>query len=235
MADFHEFYDAVDEARSLYSKSRHSLKNKVSKFGESNCDAYGCADVIASVKDEPIDIGDVEMLPAERNWSAKSVENRTFEQRHSQIVIKQEVDYDALETPNANEKQLDLFIWDYVNPWCEVCNYRCNTLTEFKNHYRRTHNKRSTRMRCCNRMVLLFNILDHVDCHMNPDKYKCNKCDQQFWLAKDLREHLKFHMHRTYDTDICQKKYATCHGTEDDILLVHPYEKQFKQETCEKR
>lgn len=233
LADFHEFFNAIDGARSLYSKRRNSLKNKVPKFVEIDCDAYGFADVIASAN--AIDIGDVEMLPAERNCSAKCVENKTFEQRHKRIVIKQEIDYDVIETPDANQKQLDQFVWDYVNPWCEICSHRCDTLTEFKNHYRRMHNKRSTRMRCCNRMVLLFNILDHIDCHMNPDKYKCDKCEQQFWLAKDLREHLKFHMHKTFDTDICQEKYATCHGTEDDILLAHPYEKQFKQEICNKR
>lgn len=202
LADFHDFYNAVDEARDIYLK--RAVKEEVpSNITESNGDAGDCdiGDNV-SVKSEPMDF-DVDEWEMESqkleekyhtlqsNDAFENIENDYFDLEYvddecetqnsvetrdefstSKVVVRP---INTDEKPSTNEITTNNAapeISEVMNMSCFYCNFQFKTLSQLIKHFQSTHNDRCIKIRCCDTNLKMNELLEHMEYHKNPDKYK---------------------------------------------------------------
>lgn len=69
-------------------------------------------------------------------------------------------------------KELMKLMPEYFNLNCEICKYKCISLTEMSKHYREKHNQSKATVKCCRRKLNFNLIRDHILFHLNPDVFK---------------------------------------------------------------
>lgn len=167
LANFHEFYNAVDQAKDVYLKN--TIGNNVLNFITINCDEFD-EDILQSVKDEPINDDN------DDNVNNVIGDNRTsYREIHTTTVIAENASNSIQDTIEAIE-----VINDQVHPKqlfvkCCICNHQLRTSSETMNHYRSEHNESSYRMqitKCCGPRLFPSEIYDHIQYHLNSDAFK---------------------------------------------------------------
>lgn len=79
-------------------------------------------------------------------------------------------------TPSDSDKtvgeHLENLVPNYMDMVCEVCSHPFESLATAIGHYRRTHNQRGIIVKCCQRRVDLYDMVEHIQYHLNPDIFK---------------------------------------------------------------
>lgn len=74
----------------------------------------------------------------------------------------------------------DTMIRDYFAMACEICPFQFGTFLEARGHYRKAHQKAGY-LACCNkRFFYRGGLIDHINVHLNPEKFK------YVWRGGDL-------------------------------------------------
>lgn len=173
LANFHEFYNAVETAKNIYLAS--DVKTEEPNFTVVNCDLieFGDDAVKAEPKEELAPLGksavesdgpqDKELNRDSKDYDgAASVSSSTVFAKSS--VTKKGI--------TKSKNNIDHLVADYIDMACEICEHPFKTLKKARGHLRGIHKLRSIKVKCCQRKVDLYDISGHIQSHLNPEIYK---------------------------------------------------------------
>lgn len=190
LADFHEFYKAVDVARNAYFNNR--VKEEVPNFIEINCDGF-IGDV-PLVKNEPIciDVNDLKPPPPEKrqnenkyglttsiafdsnNHDGESIEcGEEFESKCD--FTFEEISLEPASVDEAFKRETDQLETDELCVKCALCKHPLRTPSEAHSHYRTQHSENTQdrqKLTCCGRRLYPHEMSSHAKYHLNRDAFK---------------------------------------------------------------
>lgn len=70
------------------------------------------------------------------------------------------------------KKKFDHLISKYMDMKCEICRHPFDTLSDASYHYRSKHQRRTAKLKCCQRRIKMPDIRDHIQYHLNPNMFK---------------------------------------------------------------
>ncbi|TMW41732.1 hypothetical protein DOY81_013188, partial [Sarcophaga bullata] len=140
----------------------------------------------------------------------------------------------------TNRKENDQFIAKHLKDIaCDLCKTSFESFGALRHHFTEIHKRRGYVICCskkfCNRTLLV----DHIHTHLNPDHFKCTKCDRV--LPDRLR--LESHMLRLHEVtelekkrcDVCQKPFIDGYSLRIHKLTHLPEDqKKFPCKECGK-
>lgn len=99
----------------------------------------------------------------------------------------------------------------YFQMKCDLCDTQFNSLKMARSHYVSEHDVPYGYIKCCG-IKLRANsvVLDHIQWHINPDKYKCRLCKKETNGRPNLLKHLKSHRilsQKQFYCNLCDKYF----------------------------
>lgn len=76
---------------------------------------------------------------------------------------------------NKNKLEKDKFdklAPNFMDMECEVCKQPFKKLSEARKHYRVKHKQRNVWMRCCQKRMDLYDIIEHIQHHLDPEIFR---------------------------------------------------------------
>ncbi|XP_053685534.1 transcription factor grauzone-like [Sabethes cyaneus] len=71
-------------------------------------------------------------------------------------------------------------IQEFFTMKCDVCSETFATLDQLQRHTRKQHNMRGS-IKCCNRVFYKkCRIIDHINFHLNPGRFRCDICNKNY-------------------------------------------------------
>lgn len=67
---------------------------------------------------------------------------------------------------------LESLVPNSMDMLCEICQHPFESLTAANHHYRNTHNQRAIVVKCCQKRIDLYDMLEHIQYHLNPDIFR---------------------------------------------------------------
>lgn len=192
MANFHEFYNAVDVAKNIFLTN--TVKAEVPNFVQINCDGFD--DDIQSVKEEPVNVDYINFEPSslEMHGSRNQVGarglidinkrddeetgfNASIDKMPVEATTAATLDENTYDSPQteALEEEIDQLCFKQMDIRCGLCNHPLSTASQAVNHHRSEHNANAYHkqiIKCCDRQLLPYDIRDHVQYHSNPNAFK---------------------------------------------------------------
>lgn len=99
-----------------------------------------------------------------------------------------------------------------MNMTCEKCDLPIKTLSALIKHYQEEHKEERIQMKCCSTKLKIHELLDHMEYHKNPEKYRCGKHGIVF--------------------ELCLLKYLVCDFDFVGVLAVSENSRCRKISTC---
>lgn len=195
LANFHEFYTAVDAAKHIYLGK--FVKEEVPNFIEINCDGF--AENFPPVKDEPtinskllpvvhfndnseelgdsiesiaINTRDAEHIECDEEAIRDNYDSVMYEVTEQESTAIDDVD----DMPHSPKMEVvDEETVQTLNIRCGLCGRSVCKSSEAVNHYRSEHGEHAPHrqiIKCCDRQLLPYDIRDHTRYHLNPDSFK---------------------------------------------------------------
>lgn len=140
---------------------------------------------------------------------------------------------------NKNYDDMDKFLAEHFKITCYICNIPMETFSVMRKHFDVHHNGRG-HVKCCNKKIFRRNVLaDHIHRHLDPNYFKCQKCDKVLADRRCLELHMEIHegnQEKIHGCDICGKSFAKI-----SVLKIHrtihlsEEEKRFPCTVCGKK
>lgn len=74
---------------------------------------------------------------------------------------------------NKSEKdEFDKLAPSFMHMECEVCKQPFTKLSEVRKHYRVKHKQRNVWMKCCQKRMDLYDIIEHIRHHLDPEIFR---------------------------------------------------------------
>lgn len=142
--------------------------------------------------------------------------------------IDTDLDYDDDENKNdangvekvkeksSKTKEFDAFIAQHFKDQlpCELCGHLSADFTELRTHFREVHNNNKGYVLCCkHKYSQRFHFVEHLQVHLNPQKFQCAECGKCSANGRSLVAHMNS-MHkpealeRRFECEVCHKKFA---------------------------
>lgn len=182
VADFHDFYNAVDEAKKNYveidAKKEIPIVDDVVNYSVQ----VQCEDD-DSLKSEPMDFDFVQVeMPSlgQVNIPTNATKQR-IESSAIEVRAKEKVPILAYGQPMAGQPMTGQpmtgsgaqLISEFMNMTCFYCGIQINTVYEITEHHQDEHSDEyHLRVKCCDTKLELTELLEHMEYHRQPDKYK---------------------------------------------------------------
>ncbi|XP_017472166.1 PREDICTED: zinc finger protein 431-like [Rhagoletis zephyria] len=131
---------------------------------------------------------------------------------------------DRAREKSIKTKEFDAFIAQHFKEQlpCELCGHLSADFTELHIHFRDVHQNNKGYVVCCrHKYSQRFHFVEHLQVHLNPQKFQCTECGKCSANARSLVAHMKS-MHdpeaseRRFECEICHKKF-----TKLPILKTH--------------
>lgn len=88
------------------------------------------------------------------------------------------------------EAQLQQFFLSLKLLNCEPCGLSFDDYLPYENHMKGQHASTSVSVECCGQLRYgRLGILDHLEFHLDGDRYKCSECSAQFDCSSKLNRH----------------------------------------------
>ncbi|XP_065086586.1 transcription factor grauzone-like [Ochlerotatus camptorhynchus] len=151
-------------------------------------------------------------------------------------------------------------IQEFFTITCEFCSDTFDTFYRLQLHTRRDHNARAS-IKCCNLVLYRkYKIIEHIDSHLNPNRFhcdvcnrsyknryylelhnlkkhsdsekpfKCDKCPQSFPKEFLLKAHLPTHIQA--ECPLCHKMVANAFTLRSHMDIMHGDKTKLICETC---
>lgn len=81
----------------------------------------------------------------------------------------------SVATVNKNivmRDKFDKLAPNYIDMVCERCKHPFTRLSEARKHYRLKHKQRNAWVKCCQKKMDLYDIIEHIQYHLNPEIFK---------------------------------------------------------------
>lgn len=197
LADFHEFYNAVEETKAAYLIT--ITKDDTPKFVEINCDSFECEDDSSVPKEKPDEIVikvEMESIIKDSSDDDKSLVQQddidddgenvaNLEDKSSlDAVARRPADEATPKTESTispskgyegtegEQKHLESLVPNFMDMVCDTCQYPFESLAAANAHYRHEHRQRGIVVKCCQKRVDLYDVFEHIQYHLNPDIFK---------------------------------------------------------------
>lgn len=114
---------------------------------------------------------------------------------------------------------------------CELCNEPFEDFRGMKKHFQIKHQQNGY-LSCCSRKYYQRSLfVDHLQCHLNPDYFKCKDCGKVLSDRKNFQEHI-LRVHRPEDLalkhacDVCGKCFTKAYRLRQHKLIHLPEEER---------
>lgn len=129
------------------------------------------------------------------------------------------------------DAEADQKLRDMVEVKCYLCNLPFDTFREVNKHFSETHpSYKFGFLKCCGKSFeRRYLLLEHIETHLNPEKFKCSICANKSFDSKlSLARHMK-NMHDTEKVlltcEICKREFKSSHSLKIHMQL-HEVDKQ---------
>lgn len=180
---------------------------KVEEMDNENCQAEEVADTEADIiKDEEEE---------DRSSLSESSEEEPLRKRPKRVKrkYKKRATLDKPKPDGKKNEQLEQDnkkIREFFKITCEFCSESFDAFYRLQVHTRRAHSARAS-IKCCNRvMYKKCRIIEHIDSHLNPDRFHCDVCNKSYNSRYYLELHnLKKHSdeEKPFKCDKCNNRF----------------------------
>lgn len=189
---------------------------------------------VTKVTDDAENDDDAEQMGGNKSDSLMSSDEDVEE-----IVIEK-----LLEHPGTMDREtllkLEREVTEYFRMNCDLCGQQMSSLDNVKKHFSTKHkSNRGYLICCCNKKVKMRrSIIEHVQWHINPNRFQCDECSKKFNEMRALRKHMV--IHRTKDEDRvdchrCGKRFVNQRSLNEHTSRVHPPDHQkFTCDICQR-
>lgn len=131
-----------------------------------------------------------------------------------------------------NQQDDNKFIAEHYQQMnCELCNEPFEDFKGMKKHFQIKHQQNGY-LSCCSRKYYQRSLfVDHLQCHLNPDYFKCKDCGKILSDRKNFQEHI-LRVHRPEDMalkhacDVCGKCFTKAYRLRQHKLIHLPEEER---------
>lgn len=251
-ADFHTFYNSVIDGTQIYFAK--SIKYEEPIFNEINSDNFVVASAdIRSVKLEPkiefderlehvssngpleydeYNVVSIGRICTQFNSDSEPIlkESSDGEKEKKEIIKiakRSPIDENPENVTNYDHFDLTKQIAEFPSSdlTCEFCETNFQSFGEAKRHYQTQHKNTHGYIKCCKRRLKTrAHIIEHIKWHLNPNTFKCTKCQKIFDSQTNLRRHSILHEpeeNRKFKCRKCNKKFLRKHLLTSHINIVH--------------
>lgn len=78
----------------------------------------------------------------------------------------------SMASAKFEEDKFDKLAANYMDMACELCKNPFKKLAEMRKHYRVKHKQRNVWMKCCQKRLDLYDVIEHIQYHLNPQIFK---------------------------------------------------------------
>ncbi|XP_075166580.1 transcription factor grauzone-like [Haematobia irritans] len=137
----------------------------------------------------------------------------------------------------TKRNEIDEFLAKHFKITCVICQAVMHTFNELRRHFIKQHNETGYAVCCDRKFFKCCLLVDHIQCHLNPEYFKCKHCGKVLSERRCLMLHVKTHglQEKTYVCDICGKAFSRKIGLKNHKLIhLSEEEKKFSCEHCGK-
>ncbi|XP_031629988.1 zinc finger protein 43-like [Contarinia nasturtii] len=100
---------------------------------------------------------------------------------------------------------------------CDFCETKFETLDDARQHYAKVHKNPKGYIKCCNiKLIYPCKVVQHLQRHLEPLKFKCTKCPKVYLTDRELAKHIDsrhkgapIRKEKTVPCKICRKMFTT--------------------------
>uniref|UniRef100_A0A1B0GNT5 C2H2-type domain-containing protein n=1 Tax=Phlebotomus papatasi TaxID=29031 RepID=A0A1B0GNT5_PHLPP len=137
-------------------------------------------------------------------------------------------------------KEEDERIRKFFKLQCDICSESFETFKKFKAHTLHIHNEEAYVICCDRKLKNRTRLVNHLNSHINPNVFKCTKCDSKGFLTANglnlhiLNTHAPPELHK-YKCTKCPRTFMTASRLKShQISHLDDKEKKFKCPKCDK-
>lgn len=138
---------------------------------------------------------------------------------------------------SSQQIMLDGQIREFFDMKCDICSdVEFESLLMVRQHYRTIHSRKGYLKCCGKKLVQRHEILKHIRYHIDPDSYRCDRCNKTFKDNKTLANHCDTHVPldlREFKCNLCPKSFVKRHKLRGHIRLYHTFPRKTGKETSE--
>ncbi|XP_075168443.1 transcription factor grauzone-like [Haematobia irritans] len=137
----------------------------------------------------------------------------------------------------AKRNEIDEFLRKHFKITCAICQEVMPSYNDLRTHFVKQHNEAGYAVCCGKKFFKCCLLVDHIQCHLNPEYFKCKLCGKVLSQRRCLMLHIKTHgvQEKTYACDMCDKAFSRKIGLKNHKLLhLSEEEKKFSCEHCGK-
>nr|XP_027224366.1 PR domain zinc finger protein 15-like isoform X1 [Penaeus vannamei] len=120
---------------------------------------------------------------------------------------------------------------------CRFCSLKMSVLVEIQRHMREAHPDRLFECEVCQeRLPTKAELCDHLGQHIASGEkpYSCTMCSRRYALPRQLKEHIRHHMNKTFACSQCPKRFRSEPALQEHFNL-HTGNRPYGCDQCNKK
>ncbi|KAK4319020.1 hypothetical protein Pmani_009999 [Petrolisthes manimaculis] len=120
---------------------------------------------------------------------------------------------------------------------CRFCSLKLTVLADIQAHMREAHPERLYECEVCNeRLPTKADLVCHLEQHIASGEkpYSCTMCSRKYALPRQLKEHMRHHMNKTFGCSHCPKRFRS-EAALQEHFNVHTGNRPYSCDQCLKR
>lgn len=129
--------------------------------------------------------------------------------KHEKALVEKKPTTSTISERNRLYAEADQKLRDMIEVKCHLCNLPFDTFREVNKHFRETHpSYKFGFLKCCGKSFeKRALLLEHIEVHWNPEKFKCCICNDKSY---DSKPSLARHMRNMHDSKKVSLTCETC-------------------------
>ncbi|XP_021693802.1 transcription factor grauzone [Aedes aegypti] len=123
----------------------------------------------------------------------------------------------------ATDEEIQEYVSKNLPLDCNTCSERYTTFRDLQKHSKEKHGRPAT-VTCCNRKLMnSYRFDDHIQYHMNPNRFQCSECSRKCPNREALSRHIrKVHTpgdKKIHECHVCHKKFTSKHNLKKHVTI----------------
>ncbi|XP_055380692.1 zinc finger protein draculin-like [Condylostylus longicornis] len=216
LKNFHEFYKKVEAAQKTFQQNLNVKKellqednNLTTNNEQKTHENVGINVNPESNKTSNMSCGDLSIYNLVLESAQSELEDLCATPK-KKAVKHQDADKEIPKGRKVTSDEFNKKVSDFLTFSCDLCTAVLPNFSELKLHFKTSH-KVPGYVICCNKKFTQNQFLiGHIGAHMNPENYKCMKCDKILSTVKNYTKHMEKHLKEVeYLCDNCPRKFGS--------------------------